>query len=53
MKNILYVAGTTSLLNTPAVIPNELIDQAIKIVVSVVSVVLANWLSGLLKKKKE
>lgn len=57
MKNILLNIGNTgagfTILNAQQIIPNELIDQCIKLVAAIVTALLSNWLVNKANKKKK
>lgn len=56
MKNILLNIGNTgvgfTMLNTQQIIPNELLDQCIKLVAAIVTALLSNWLISKQAEKK-
>ena len=56
MKNILLNIGNTAsgftILNAQQVIPNELLDQCIKLVAAIVTALLSNWLISKQAEKK-
>lgn len=57
MKNFLLNIGNTAsgftILNAQQVIPNELLDQCIKLVAAIVTALLSNWLVNKANKKKK
>lgn len=57
MKNILLNIGNTgvgfTMLNAQQIIPNELLDQCIKLVAAIVTALLSNWLVNKANKKKK
>jgi len=57
MKNILLNIGNTgagfTILNAQQIIPNELLDQCIKLVAAIITAVLSNWLVNKANKKKK
>lgn len=57
MKNILLNIGNTgigfTMLNAQQIIPNELLDQCIKLVAAIITAVLSNWLVNKANKKKK
>lgn len=57
MKNILLNIGNTgagfTILNAQQIIPNELLDQCIKLVAAIVTALLSNWLVNKANKKKK
>lgn len=57
MKNILLNIANTgagfTILNAQQVIPNELLDQCIKLVAAIITAVLSNWLVNKANKKKK
>ena len=57
MKNLLLNIGNTgvgfTMLNAQQVIPNELLDQCIKLVAAIITAVLSNWLVNKANKKKK
>lgn len=56
MKNFLLNIGNTAsgftILNAQQVIPNELLDQCIKLVAAIVTALLSNWLVNKANKPK-
>lgn len=56
MKNILLNIGNTAsgytMLNAQQVIPNELLDQLIKLAAAIITAVLSNWLVNKANKPK-
>ena len=57
MKNLLLNIGNTgvgfTMLNAQQIIPNELLDQCIKLVAAIITAVLSNWLVNKANKKKK
>ena len=57
MKNLLLNIGNTgvgfTMLNAQQVIPNELLDQCIKLIAAIITAVLSNWLVNKANKKKK
>jgi len=57
MKNILLNIVNTgvgfTMLNAQQIIPNELLDQCIKLVAAIVTALLSNWLVNKANKKKK
>lgn len=57
MKNILLNIANTgagfTMLNAQQIIPNELLDQCIKLVAAIITAVLSNWLVNKANKKKK
>lgn len=57
MKNLLLNIGNTgvgfTMLNAQQIIPNELLDQCIKLVAAIVTALLSNWLVNKANKKKK
>lgn len=57
MKNFLLNIGNTAsgftILNAQQVIPNELLDQCIKLVAAIITAVLSNWLVNKANKPKK
>lgn len=57
MKNLLLNVGNTgagfTILNAQQIIPNELLDQCIKLVAAIVTALLSNWLVNKANKKKK
>lgn len=57
MKNILLNIGNTgagfTILNAQQIIPNELLDQCIKLIAAIVTALLSNWLVNKANKKKK
>ena len=56
MKNLLLNIGNTgagfTMLNAQQIIPNELLDQCIKLVAAIITAVLSNWLVNKANKPK-
>ena len=57
MKNLLLNIANTgagfTMLNAQQIIPNELLDQCIKLVAAIVTALLSNWLVNKANKKKK
>lgn len=57
MKNLLLNIGNTgagyTMLNAQQIIPNELLDQCIKLIAAIVTALLSNWLVNKANKKKK
>lgn len=57
MKNLLLNIGNTgagfTMLNAQQIIPNELLDQLIKLAAAIITAVLSNWLVNKANKKKK
>jgi hypothetical protein len=57
MKNLLLNIGNTgagfTILNSQQVIPNELLDQAIKLLTAILTAVLSNWLINKANEKSK